>query len=111
MTKELIAAAGEESQPPPPPGSPPPPPGSPPPPPPPAEASEQTVSKPPSGVPKSIHVAAREGDLEALIQAIGSGDDVDVDSRDKLKRTALHMASWAGQVRVAWHMLCMTAWS
>jgi ankyrin repeat protein len=38
--------------------------------------------------------------MDALIQAVCSDADV-IDSKDKLKRTALHMASWAGQVLVA----------
>lgn len=45
-----------------------------------------------------LHAAARAGDLEALGARVAAGDDVD--GRDKHKRTALHMAAWAGQVRV-----------
>ena len=43
-----------------------------------------------------LHAAARAGDLEALGARVAAGDDVD--GRDKHKRTALHMAAWAGQV-------------
>lgn len=45
-----------------------------------------------------LHAAARAGDLDALGARVAAGDDVD--GRDKHKRTALHMAAWAGQVRV-----------
>ena len=38
-----------------------------------------------------------QGDLEALGARVAAGDDVD--GRDKHKRTALHLAAWAGQVR------------
>lgn len=44
-----------------------------------------------------LHAAARGGDLEALGARVAAGDDVH--GMDKHKRTALHMAAWAGQVR------------
>ena len=50
-----------------------------------------------------LHAAARGGDLEALGARVAAGDDVH--GRDKHKRTALHMAAWAGQVRV--FIFCM----
>ena len=43
-----------------------------------------------------LHAAARAGDLVALGARVAAGDEVD--GRDKHKRTALHMAAWAGQV-------------
>ena len=43
-----------------------------------------------------LHAAARAGDLDALGARVAAGDEVD--GRDKHKRTALHMAAWAGQV-------------
>ena len=43
-----------------------------------------------------LHAAARAGDLVALGARVAAGDEVD--GRDKHRRTALHMAAWAGQV-------------
>jgi hypothetical protein len=43
----------------------------------------------------TLHAAARNGDVAALTHAVASG--ADVNSKDKLKRTPLHMAAWAGQ--------------
>ena len=56
----------------------------------------------------SIHEAARDGNVEELNNLMAQG--VDVNSRDKLSRTPLHLAAWAGQVRP--HVLgsvCSTA--
>ena len=44
-----------------------------------------------------LHGAARNGDIAALGKDIAAG--ADVNSRDRLRRTPLHLASWAGQVR------------
>lgn len=40
----------------------------------------------------------RNGDMVQLTQILASG--VEIDKRDKHARTALHLAAWAGQVRV-----------
>ena len=42
----------------------------------------------------ALHAAARTGDVAALTHALASGDDIN--SKDNLKRTPLHMAAWAG---------------
>lgn len=42
-----------------------------------------------------LHVAARNGDVPALVAAVAAGSDLN--ARDKLSRTPLHMAAWAGQ--------------
>jgi ankyrin repeat protein len=44
-----------------------------------------------------LHGAARTGDVAELGKSIAAG--ADVNARDKLKRTPLHLAAWAGQVR------------
>lgn len=44
-----------------------------------------------------LHGAARTGDLATLGTGIAAG--ADVNARDRLKRTPLHIAAWAGQVR------------
>ena len=46
-----------------------------------------------------LHAAARVGDIDALGKRIAAGDDVN--EKDKVKRTPLHLAAWAGQVRDA----------
>jgi ankyrin repeat protein len=43
----------------------------------------------------TLHDTARAGDVTALTHAIAAGGDVN--AKDKLKRTPLHMAAWAGQ--------------
>ena len=43
-----------------------------------------------------LHKAAREGNLAELTCLLTAGQDVNV--RDKLSRTPLHLAAWAGQV-------------
>lgn len=47
----------------------------------------------------SLHSAARNGDLDAVVSRIADGDDVNL--KDKLKRTPLHLAAWAGGCPVA----------
>eukprot|EP00854_Cymbomonas_tetramitiformis_P028774 gene28774-35716_t len=47
------------------------------------------------GTAATLHIAARNGDLSSLAQLLAGGSDVN--GKDKLKRTALHLASWAGQ--------------
>ena len=42
----------------------------------------------------ALHAAARAGDVAALTHALASGEDVN--SKDNLKRTPLHMAAWSG---------------
>ena len=42
-----------------------------------------------------MHAAARTGDVAALTQTIAAGGDVN--ERDALRRTPLHLAAWAGQ--------------
>jgi ankyrin repeat protein len=42
----------------------------------------------------ALHAAARSGDVAALTHALATGEDVN--SKDNLKRTPLHMAAWAG---------------
>ena len=42
----------------------------------------------------ALHAAARTGDVAALTHALASGEDIN--SKDNLKRTPLHMAAWAG---------------
>ena len=44
-----------------------------------------------------LHGAARTGDVQALGRDISAG--ADVNGLDKLRRTPLHLAAWAGQVR------------
>ena len=43
----------------------------------------------------SLHDAAKQGDLAAIGQCLSQ--DVDVNGVDKLQRTPLHLAAWAGQ--------------
>jgi ankyrin repeat protein len=43
----------------------------------------------------ALHAAARSGDVAALTQAIASGGDLN--AKDTLRRTPLHMAAWAGE--------------
>ena len=43
-----------------------------------------------------LHGAARSGDVDALGKCIAAG--ADVNGRDKHKRTALHLAAYAGQL-------------
>jgi ankyrin repeat protein len=43
----------------------------------------------------ALHAAARSGDVAALTQAIASGSDLN--AKDTLRRTPLHMAAWAGE--------------
>ena len=50
-----------------------------------------------------LHKAAREGNLAELTRLLTAGQDVNV--RDKLSRTPLHLAAWAGQVMVHLHWL------
>ena len=42
-----------------------------------------------------IFSAARAGDMDALGKRVAAGDDVN--GKDRAKRTALHLAAWAGQ--------------
>jgi len=42
----------------------------------------------------TLHAAARTGDAAALTHALASGEDIN--SKDNLKRTPLHLAAWAG---------------
>jgi len=42
-----------------------------------------------------LHTAARNGDIPTLQSAVGAGQDLN--AKDKLSRTPLHMAAWAGQ--------------
>eukprot|EP00892_Ulva_mutabilis_P004636 jgi/Ulvmu1/2544/UM139_0012.1 len=42
-----------------------------------------------------LHKASREGDLAVIGQCLSAG--IDVNAKDKHKRTALHLAAWAGQ--------------
>ena len=48
-----------------------------------------------------MHNAARNGDLVELTKLLSTGSDVN--ARDKLSRTPLHLAAWAGQVCPAAH--------
>ena len=52
-----------------------------------------------------IHSAARQGDLAAVKLFCSPSAAEAVKAIDKLSRTALHMAAWAGQVRV--FIFCM----
>eukprot|EP00898_Chlorokybus_atmophyticus_P000086 jgi/Chlat1/1078/Chrsp110S01571 len=47
----------------------------------------------------ALHAAARAGNLED-VQRILAQPGTDVDARDKLNRTPLHLASWSGQLAV-----------
>jgi hypothetical protein len=42
-----------------------------------------------------LHTAAKTGDQQRMLQLIGM--NTAIDTRDRLSRTALHLASWAGQ--------------
>jgi len=42
-----------------------------------------------------LHTAARNGDVQRMLQLIGLGTDLN--TKDKHARTALHLAAWAGQ--------------
>ena len=46
-----------------------------------------------------VLAAARNGNLEAL----ESADHELIDSQDKLQRTPLYLAAWAGQQEVCYH--------
>ncbi|KAL4199403.1 hypothetical protein AMTRI_Chr03g144790 [Amborella trichopoda] len=48
---------------------------------------------------EDIHTFARDGNLEAL-QSICISNPLAVNARDKLSRTPLHLAAWAGQLEV-----------
>lgn len=49
----------------------------------------------------SVHDAARNGNLDQFNQLVAEG--ADLDQKDKLQRTPLHLAAWAGQtVRGGW---------
>lgn len=43
-----------------------------------------------------LHTAAKTGDLQRMLTLIGM--QTQLDTRDKLSRTPLHLAAWAGQV-------------
>ena len=42
-----------------------------------------------------LHAAARAGDVAVLNAGVASG--CDVNAKDKLSRTPLHLAAWSGQ--------------
>mmetsp|Transcript_28145 Transcript_28145/g.66842 ORF Transcript_28145/g.66842 Transcript_28145/m.66842 type:complete len:114 (-) Transcript_28145:1061-1402(-) len=44
-----------------------------------------------------FHQAAKDGHNETVIRLIGEG--IEIDAKDKLRRTPLHMAAWAGQLQ------------
>ncbi|GMH09151.1 hypothetical protein Nepgr_010991 [Nepenthes gracilis] len=46
-----------------------------------------------------LHTAARSGDLNA-VDSVLSSNPLAINSRDKLSRTPLHLAAWAGHVEV-----------
>ena len=43
-----------------------------------------------------LHTAARNGDTARILQLVAIG--ADLNARDKLARTPLHLAAWAGQM-------------
>lgn len=46
----------------------------------------------------ALHTAVRDNDIEAVRRLIGSG--ADINEVDKLSRTSLHMAAWAGNFEI-----------
>jgi len=44
----------------------------------------------------ALHIAAREGDVDKLNELLSDSDAIDVNGRDSLNRTALHLCSWSG---------------
>src|SRR5690242_5844943 len=47
-----------------------------------------------------LHIAAIEGDLKAVQDELKSGTDIDVESRDGLKRTPLHVAAYCNKPEI-----------
>lgn len=51
-----------------------------------------------------LHNVAREGDVAKLVALLASSPDLD--ARDKLSRTPLILAAWAGQLVRQVHSVC-----
>lgn len=60
---------------------------------------------PTSGEPTPLHDAARAGDLARVKALLEAAAPPALDARDKLRRTALHLAAWAGHTDVCQALL------
>lgn len=74
-------------------------------------AAQHTGATTVTGSMADLHTAARNGDKDRIVELVTKGADVTV--RDKLSRTPLHLAAWAGHlVRAGSGRTCRacTAW-